>query len=300
MITFDIKGINDTIDKIYKKHINIKENEKNKMYDSITKSKEFKNNEFKKKFYNLNNYINLDKNNAFNILKKNKINLICIDTCVKDDKDYLKFLNFTGLKKLGNGAFGNVYLGTKNKKKHALKVQEFDDNDNWRSWRNSTIEQFIKNRINEYKIGKKLGDNGISPKVHDKYFMYDTMNDKLINIIEMEYVKGQTLSSYENKKKLTDKEKTLLNNKIKKLHKLKIYHQDLHRHKENILVITKNKKIDFYLIDFGLSHFEKDILKNMKKENNSWNKNRNIKKYDQMKLLITHNIITNNLINIIV
>lgn len=269
------------------------------MYNNIIKSKEFKNNDYEKKFTNLYNYINLDKNNAFNILKKNKTDLLCMYKCAKDDKDYLKLLNFTRLKKLGNGAFGNVYSGIKNKKKYALKVQEFDSKDDWRSWRNKTIDQFIKNRLNEYKIGKKLGDHGISPKVYNKYFIYDIMNDKIINIIEMEYVKGQTLSSYENKKKLTDKEKELINKKIKKLHKLKIYHQDLH--KENILVIKKNKKIDFYLIDFGLSHYEKDILKNMKNRNDPWHWNtKNNKKYNIMKLLITNDILTNNLINIII
>lgn len=298
MITFDIKGINNIIDKKYKKYINKKEDEKNDMYNNIIKSKEFKNNDYEKKFTNLYNYINLDKNNAFNILKKNKTDLLCIYKCAKDDKDYLKLLNFTRLKKLGNGFFGNVYSGIKNKKKYALKVQEFDSKDN-RSWYNKTIDQFIKNRLNEYKIGKKLGDHGISPKVYNKYFIYDTMNDKIINIIEMEYVKGQTLSSYENKKKLTDKEKELINKKIKKLHKLKIYHQDLH--KENILVIKKNKKIDFYLIDFGLSHYEKDILKNMKNRNDPWHWNtKNNKKYNIMKLLITNDILTNNLINIII
>jgi len=48
MITFDIKGINNIIDKKYKKYINKKEDEKNDMYNNIIKSKELKNNDYEK------------------------------------------------------------------------------------------------------------------------------------------------------------------------------------------------------------------------------------------------------------
>ena len=118
MRTFEIKGRNKSRSKKDKKIINKKEEVRNDMYNNISKSKEGKNNDYEKKFTNLYNYINLDKNNAFNILKKNKTDLLCMYKCAKDDKDYLKLLNFTRLKKLGNGAFGNVYSGIKNKKKY--------------------------------------------------------------------------------------------------------------------------------------------------------------------------------------
>ena len=81
----------------------------------------------------------------------------------------------------------------------------------------------------------------------------------------MEYIKGKTLSEYQYNHKLNKQEKNKLNNKIDKLHKLNIYHRDLH--KSNIMVIKKYNKIDFMIIDFGFSNEKKNIIKQLKERN---------------------------------
>ena len=44
------------------------------------------------------------------------------------------------------------------------------------------------------------------------------------------------------------------------MHKLGIYHRDLHD--KNIIVIKKGKNIDFIIIDMGLAKYSKNILNN--------------------------------------
>jgi tRNA A-37 threonylcarbamoyl transferase component Bud32 len=82
----------------------------------------------------------------------------------------------------------------------------------------------------------------------------------------MEYVEGITLNQHKQKKGLlNDEDKKKLNEKIAKMHKLGIYHQDLHDN--NIIVIKKGKNIDFMIIDMGLSRSNKGIINNAKKAN---------------------------------
>ena len=46
---------------------------------------------------------------------------------------------------------------------------------------------------------------------------------------------------------------------------MKIYHKDLHRC--NIMVTKKNGKLDFVILDFGMAVEQKNIIKNLKKNN---------------------------------
>lgn len=89
---------------------------------------------------------------------------------------------------------------------------------------------------------------------------------ELYCLIFMEHIDGITLYQYKQKKgNLDEKDKKKLNEKIAKLHKFGIYHQDLHEN--NIIVIKKGKDVDFMIIDLGLAKFSKNILNNAKKFN---------------------------------
>ena len=114
-------------------------------------------------------------------------------------------------------------------------------------------------------MGKKLGSKSISPKFYEIFFNYNSLNDIYTSFIQMEYIKGENLESYMKKNKLTSKQKKKLSNKIEKLHKLKIYHNDLHP--GNIMVVKKNKDIDFFIVDLGLALDVKGLINKLEKNN---------------------------------
>lgn len=89
---------------------------------------------------------------------------------------------------------------------------------------------------------------------------------EVYSLIFMEHIDGITLTQYITKKgKLDDTDKKKLNETITKLHKLGIYHRDLHS--DNIIVVKKSKNYDFIMIDLGLAVYRKDILNNANKFN---------------------------------
>ena len=196
--------------------------------------------------------------NLLSILKKNKLPIDYLSFI--DDIDYIKNLGYTGVTKVGSGAYGTVYLVKKNKKKYAIKMQKFG-NDYYYG-----IEKFLKSNINEYEKLKKLSKYSISPKVYDIKFIFNKNKIEVYSLILMEYVEGITLSQHKQKKgPLNDEDKKKLNEKIAKMHKLHIYHQDLHQN--NIIVVKKGKNIDFMIIDMGLAKSSKNILNNAKEDN---------------------------------
>ena len=137
--------------------------------------------------------------------------------------------------------------------KYAIKLQKFFYNPY------AILEDFIKRNINEYDKLKKLNKYSISPKVYDIFFILNENTMQLYSLIVMDHIQGITLQEYKDKKgKLDDVDIKKINDKITKLHKLGIYHSDLHSY--NIIVIKKGKKYDFIFIDFG----EAQNSKNMK------------------------------------
>jgi tRNA A-37 threonylcarbamoyl transferase component Bud32 len=81
---------------------------------------------------------------------------------------------------------------------------------------------------------------------------------QLYSLIVMEHIQGITLQKYKDKKgKLDVHDKQKINDKITKLHKLGIYHSDLHF--ENIIAVKKGKNYDFIFIDFGLAKNDKNM-----------------------------------------
>ena len=208
-------------------------------------------------------YEYLFKNNLyvkyFNYLNKLKINYEIINQ--ENIEEYIKkYKKYKIIKKIGSGAFGVVYLVKSNNKKIALKVQK------------NNIEpiKFVDETINEFENGKITGKHKITPKYYNMEFLFNEMTNEMVSFIEMEYIQGKTLTNYLQTKKLNQKQVEILENKIKKLHKLNIVHRDLH--KNNIMVVS-GKKFDIYLIDLGFSKTSKKIFKNQKKENYYFIKN---------------------------
>ena len=262
-------------------------------YKKIIESDEFKNistefNFLYNYFYKIQENRNI-KELIEKITKDKKIKLLFV--IVDNNEGYIKYLDYKKIKQVGEGAFGQVFFCEKNKKKYAIKLQIYDK----KYWREPKESDFIKNRINEYKLAKKIGSHSIGPKVYETLFIYDDVNNKFINLIVMEYIKGEELMKYERKHKLKDNEVKKLQNKIYKLHKLNIYHKDLH--KGNIMVVKKNKKIDFMIVDFGLARDKKNMIKELKEDNKKFhprNWDSNNKKEKDTDLFITiFNLIKN-------
>ena len=262
-------------------------------YKKIIESDEFKNistefNFLYNYFYKIQENRNI-KELIEKITKDKKIKLLFV--IVDNNEGYIKYLDYKKIKQVGRGAFGQVFFCEKNKKKYAIKLQIYDK----KYWREPKESDFIKNRINEYKLAKKIGSHSIGPKVYETLFIYDDVNNKFINLIVMEYIKGEELMKYERKHKLKDNEVKKLQNKIYKLHKLNIYHKDLH--KGNIMVVKKNKKIDFMIVDFGLARDKKNMIKELKEDNKKFhprNWDSNNKKEKDTDLFITiFNLIKN-------
>lgn len=182
----------------------------------------------------------------------NKYKLPLDSFAFMDETDYITNLGYNQIKEIGKGGFGTVYLCKKNNKKYAIKMQRFFYNPY------AILEDFIKRNINEYDKLKKLNKYSISPKVYDIFFILNENTMQLYSLIVMQHIQGITLQEYKDKKgKLDDVDKKKINDKITKLHKLGIYHSDLHSY--NIIVVKKGKKYDFIFIDFGEAQNSKNM-----------------------------------------
>ena len=261
-LEINLCGMKKIVDEEMKIVKSLTEKKRNTEYKTIIESDKFKNMSTELNF--LYNYFYIVEENKKKeelikkILKnkKTKLHFLTFD----NNEDYIRYLDYKKIKKIGSGAFGQVFLCEKDKRKYAIKLQIYN-----KRWREPTESDFIKNRINEYKLSKKIGEHSIGPKIYETLFIYDNINGKFINLIVMEYIKGKELSDYESKHKLKDNEMKKLQNKIDKLHKLNIYHKDLH--KGNIMVVKKNKKIDFKIVDFGLAQNKKNMIKELEQKN---------------------------------
>ena len=202
--------------------------------------------------------IKLFESKLKSVLKKHKLMLDVLS--FDNDIDYIKNYGYTGVKEIGKGAYSTVYLAEKNKKKYAIKMQKLENN------YYDGIEKFLEQNINEYEKLKKLNKDSISPKAYDIKFIFNENKMEAYSFIFMEHLDGITLREYIQKKgELDNLDKKKLNEKIAKMHKLGIYHRDLHD--KNIIVIKKGKNIDFFIIDMGLAKSSKNILNNANKYN---------------------------------
>lgn len=206
-----------------------------------------------------NTIINLYKIDEIKLfLNKHKINY---DIFTKSDDmiDYLIDKEYKFIKHINSGAYGAVYLFKKNKKSYACKIETLDDNEE--------VDDFIKRKNKEYELSKIIGINHIGPKIYkNDYILTDS---KLSNILIMDYIDGDTLYNYLIAKNYTEDKmneiKKVLNDKLNKLHKLNIFHNDLHLN--NIMIVEKNKKFNIYIIDLGLSIKKNKIYNNLSNKN---------------------------------
>jgi len=176
-----------------------------------------------------------------------------------DEKEYIKNFGYNQIKEIGRGAYGTVYLAKKKSKKYAIKIQKFDNI-------YGNLDDFLESNINEYEKLRKLGKYSLSPKAYEIIFILNELTMKLYSLIVMDHIQGITLQKYKDKKgKLDDNDKKKINDKIIKLHKLGIYHRDLHTN--NIIVVKKGKNYDFIFIDFGLAQNSKNIINFANKDN---------------------------------
>lgn len=295
MITINFKEIID----LYENELKILTNKKKEKLDNEIKN--LNNNEisvlndYEHFFKNLLNkysyvkYIDLLKKQK---LKYHEINIDTIENYLKKEKKYKI------IKNLGQGAFGTVYLVEKNKKQFAVKVQFFYS----QQISDYNIKKFIDESINEYKNGEITGSHKITPKYYNLYFLYNKYDYKMISIIEMEAIKGKTLEKYLiNKKKLNSNETKILQNKIEKLHKLNIVHGDLHV--GNIMVTTKNKKFDVFLVDLGFSSTKHNLFKKSKNLNYTYLKKKismkDVNKIDNELQIITYSLYKNKKVSFV-
>lgn len=163
---------------------------------------------------------------------------------LKNPDDYKK------LKYISSGEYGSIYLLDQNT---CIKFVDITNTLN-----NLKYVNFMK----EIEISKVAGNIGIGPKIYDAYVTVNDEDSRCYGIIYMEYLHGVTLSKYmENLSKDNyDQVRTLLDQKIMKLHSHQILHSDLHS--DNVFVILghNNQLIDIKIIDYGFAQYIQDYI----------------------------------------
>lgn len=184
------------------------------------------------------------------------------ESCIKSKYDVTK------MDDIGSGVFGNAFkIKTKDKKTYAIKVIDFTklEFENFKEqWKDALT---IENIENEATIAKEMGELNIGPKIHDVY--YCIKNGLIKYYFVMDYMNQGSLEDYMKKNKLSKANIKQILNKLNKMHKIGILHNDLHD--GNILVNKNNKgKLEFFISDFGLSKKLSILIKKTKQtETNS-------------------------------
>ncbi len=155
-----------------------------------------------------------------------------------------KFARFNIIRKLGEGGMGEVYLAEDEKlnRKVALKIllDEYFDNPDRR-------ERFTR----EAKTAAQITHSNIM-SIHDLGQEHEPESDRELTYIVMEYIEGESLSSYLANKSLQLKDLLRIAEKtasgLAAAHRLNIVHRDLKT--DNIII---NKDDEPKILDFGLA-----------------------------------------------
>lgn len=287
------------IKKLYYLYKLEKNNLSKKHNDLISLKKEFNNLDIKKKIY-IDKIINL-YSTIISIYKIDEIKLFLDKKKIKYEtytdnfypKNYLINKKYEFIKDIGSGVYGDVYLFKKKNIFYACKIDELRIDE--------SIDEYITRKNNEYKLLNIVGINNIGPKIYNNHYII--VNNKLYNILIMEYIDGKTLFDYLETETYTEnkinKIKKLINKKINKLHKLNIIHRDLHLN--NIMIVEKNNKINIFIIDLGLSRKTNNEISELKKNNYNILKHVNIfnKTHINEDELIIYKLYKNNKIKFI-
>jgi len=268
----DLEALRELYENIVQYLKNCDEKKYEYLGDYIANAYEIHADEDKNKKYNmliqvLNSYFKKDVtvNNVPKIKANNNINIREIKP--KNTNDDLPCLSgYKIIKILGQGAFGKVYLVTKNNKEYAMKEQLIKIATT--PDQQADYDYYINSIKNELKIGKILGKQKIGPRIYDTFMCKKTES---INIyIVMQAMNKGTIQEFSKKNIISDVHLGQIRKKINKLHSLNILHRDLHA--GNVLVNQKkNKEYEFYLGDFGLSEYISAGVARLKKDElNLW------------------------------
>ncbi len=154
------------------------------------------------------------------------------------------------LKYISSGEYGYVYQLNENV---CIKVVNITSTLN-----NLKYIDFLK----EMEISKIAGNIGVGPKIHDAYVCVNDADSTCYGIIYMEYLQGITLSKYldNTPKNQYGKVRTLLDEKIAKLHQHHILHSDLHSDNVFVLLNSQKEMVDLKIIDYGFSQYIQDYI----------------------------------------
>jgi predicted Ser/Thr protein kinase len=133
----------------------------------------------------------------------------------------------------GTGAEANVYESCKGSDcGYAVKV-----------FQNSGSN--IRTHRNEVAIARLMGEHGLGPRIYDTFLCKNSF------FMVMEKIVGQTYSKTPKTPELKNKLRAVVN----EMHRLGIYHKDLHQN--NVLIRNTDSKI--FIIDFGRSEYLKQM-----------------------------------------
>ena len=170
----------------------------------------------------------IDSQPSFDAKKSKSSKADFVGRCVFDKQKPVKLI--------GHGAFGSVFTVDS---KRAVKMIKISD------------QLDMKEFENEVDMMRRASRAKVSPAVIDAFPCYSDSTDTLAGIIVMDKIPGKTLSDWIDgrppKAKL-DAIRIRVESAIERLHKMSIYHHDLHG--GNIIVTPQG---DPYIVDFGLA-----------------------------------------------
>jgi serine/threonine protein kinase len=152
------------------------------------------------------------------------------------------FSGWTVVRVLGEGRYGRVYeVRDKDGVAYALKRISLSGLTRW----------YIPRLRNEIELGKKMGQEGVGPKILDAFQCGQSL------FIVQELLRGEPLYDWVQNHPLTERQKGQIERLADKMHRLGVIHNDLHS--DNIFVVpppkSKASRVGprFYILDFGFS-----------------------------------------------
>ena len=185
------------------------------------------------------------------------VSKICTRVPKSDAKNYLKMTYGKGVKELGSGSFGRVYLFQNNEQKFAVKVPKTFDYEMMFMELNSS--ECINQLFKDSKMMKYFGSiiDCVWPTHKNPHLIMNYLPMTLEEKIKKNYSAGWNSFS-NNKKKLVLIDMSYLAGEIKNLHNHGFAHRDLKS--ENVMVDSDGDPV---LVDFGLTTPKGDYSKTL-------------------------------------
>ena len=197
---------------------------------------------------------------------------------------------YTIINEIGVGSFGTIYLAEKKKQTYAIKEIIIH---NGKDIMGADPELQLHKVEHEIRMASLLGKLNIGPKLYESYICKERASSKVYLV--MEHMTEGSLFNWLNTNSLSATQTKQIVDKIKKMHKKKLIHNDLHL--GNIFVTTKKGKIEFYLGDFGESMSPHNIYEaGFERDKYIFTQNLNIKMNEKYNWIIACLFILWNLI----